>query len=144
MQSEQARQRELDKERSKQAQQEQQKGAAETAKGLVARARTVGGVPLIVENLGAVGGDVVLSVLESLKAQFNGVIVLGGAAAADSVAIMANVSPEFVSRIQAGKIIQSIAPIVGGKGGGKPEFARGGGKDAAKLQEALDAAAKLL
>jgi len=142
--AEQARQRELEKERSKQAQQEQQKGAAETAKGLMARARTVGGVPMIVENLGSVGGDVVLSVLEHLKSQFNGVIVLGGAAAADSVAIMANVSPEFVSRIQAGKIIQSIAPIVGGKGGGKPEFARGGGKDAAKLDEALSRAASLL
>ena len=142
--AEQAKQRELDKERSKQAQQEQQKGAVETAKGLLARARTVGGVPMIVENLGAVGGDVVLAVLESLKAQFKGVIVLGGAPTVDNVAIMANVSQEFVSRIQAGKIIQTIAPIVGGKGGGKPEFARGGGKDASKLQEALDSAAKLL
>ena len=44
----------------------------------------------------------------------------------------------------AGKIIQQIAPIVGGKGGGKPENARGGGKDASKLDEALAKARSLL
>jgi alanyl-tRNA synthetase len=42
-----------------------------------------------------------------------------------------------------GKIIQTIAPIVGGKGGGKPDFARGGGKDIAKVDAALAEARKL-
>ena len=115
-----------------------------TAKGLLGRVRDVNGVPAVIENLGAVSGDVVLAVLEHLKAQFKGVIVLGGAPAADSVALMANVSPEFISRVQAGKIIQAITPMVGGKGGGKPEFARGGGKDASKLDEALAKASSLL
>ncbi|HEY8241460.1 MAG TPA: alanine--tRNA ligase [Kiritimatiellia bacterium] len=142
--AEQARQRELDKEHQKQAQQAQQKGAAETARQLMTRAKNINGVPAIVEHLGDAGADAVLSVLESLKAQFKGVIVLGGAPAPDSVVLMANVSPDFVSKIQAGKIIQTIAPIVGGKGGGKPEFARGGGKDAAKLGEALSKASELL
>jgi hypothetical protein len=64
------------------------------------------------------------------------VIVLGGHSAG-SVASIASVSPEFVSRIQAGKTIQAIAPIVGGKGGGKPDNARGGGKDPSKIDEAL-------
>ena len=45
--------------------------------------------------------------------------------------------PLLIARVPAGKIIQQIAPIVGGKGGGKPDNARGGGKDAAKLDEAL-------
>jgi alanyl-tRNA synthetase len=50
--------------------------------------------------------------------------------------LIASVSPDFIGT-QAGKIIQQVAPIVGGKGGGKPDNARGGGKDASKLDEAL-------
>ena len=44
---------------------------------------------------------------------------------------------EFIPTVQAGKIIQKLAPMVAGKGGGRPDFARGGGKDATKLSEAL-------
>jgi alanyl-tRNA synthetase len=54
-----------------------------------------------------------------------------------AVTLIATVSPDYTAKVQAGKIIQQIAPIVGGKGGGKPENARGGGKDASKLDEAL-------
>ena len=46
--------------------------------------------------------------------------------------------------LQAGKLIQQIAPIVGGKGGGKPDSARGGGKEIARLDEALEKARALL
>jgi alanyl-tRNA synthetase len=53
-------------------------------------------------------------------------------------------SPEFTAKVQAGIIVQTIAPIVGGKGGGKPDNARGGGKDAGKLDEALAKAKSLL
>jgi len=75
-------------------------------------------------------------VVDALKGRFTGVIVLGGTAHG-AVALVAAVSPEFTARVQAGKIIQSIAPMVGGKGGGKPEAARGGGKDPSKLDAAL-------
>ena len=70
-------------------------------------------------------------------------IVLGGVANG-MVALVAAVSPEYTAKVQAGKIIQQIAPIVGGKGGGKPDNARGGGKDAGKLDEALAKAKTLL
>ena len=46
--------------------------------------------------------------------------------------------------MQAGKLIQQIAPIVGGKGGGRPDNARGGGKLVEKLDEALAKARSLL
>ncbi len=47
-------------------------------------------------------------------------------------------------KFRPGKIIQQIAPIVGGKGGGKPDNARGGGKDASRLDEALAKVKSLL
>ena len=70
-------------------------------------------------------------------------VVLGGGSE-NSVSLVATVSPEFTAKVQAGKLIQVIAPIVGGKGGGKPDNARGGGKDASKLDEALAKARTLL
>jgi alanyl-tRNA synthetase len=81
--------------------------------------------------------------VDAVKGRFKGVIVVGGVAN-DSVTLIANVSSEFTAKVQAGKIIQAIAPIVGGKGGGKPDNARGGGKDAGKLDEALAKVKSLL
>jgi alanyl-tRNA synthetase len=120
-----------------------QKAAAGRAKDLLAQAVTVNGVPAIIVNLGEADGDTLQTVADVLKSQFKGVVVLGGAANG-TVALVAAVSPEFVKRVQAGKIIQQIAPIVGGRGGGKPDNARGGGKDATKLDEALAKAKALL
>ena len=120
-----------------------QKQAAETARTLVTKARTKGATSMIVENLGVADGDYLQSVADSLKGQFKGVVVLGGTANG-AVSLVATVSPELTKQIQAGKIIQAIAPIVGGKGGGRPDNARGGGKDAAKLDEALAKACEVI
>ena len=119
------------------------KEAANTAKSLVARAKEINGTPAIIENLGEVDGDTLQAIADGLKGQFKGVIVLGGAVDG-VVALIAAVSPEFTAKAQAGKIIQTIAPIVGGKGGGRPDNARGGGKESAKLGVALTKAASLL
>jgi len=58
--------------------------------------------------------------------------------------LIASVAPDFTAKVQAGKLIQQIAAIVGGKGGGKPDNARGGGKDVGKLDEALAKARELV
>ena len=113
-----------------------QKEAASAANALSALSQIVNGTPAIINNLGRVDGDYLQVVADALKGRFKGVVVLGGAANG-AVALVASVSPEFTAKVQAGKIIQQIAPIVGGKGGGKPDNARGGGKDASKLDEAL-------
>ena len=131
------------KELEKQLKAVQLKQAGERAAALVSQAVTRGGRPTIVTNLGDADGDMVAAVAEHLKARFNGVVVLGGSSGG-SVTLLASVAAEFTKQVQAGKIIQAIAPIVGGKGGGKPEFARGGGKDPSKLEEALALAAKQL
>ncbi|MCZ7592238.1 MAG: alanine--tRNA ligase [Kiritimatiellae bacterium] len=119
------------------------KQAAERAEALCAQAVTRGGRPTIVANLGEVDGDTMGAIADHLKSRFAGVVVLG-AASAGAVALLASVSADYTKQAQAGKIIQTIAPIVGGRGGGKPDFARGGGKDASKLDAALAAAEKLL
>ena len=97
----------------------QQKQAGEIARGLAAKAQTFGSTPAIVENLGAADGDFLQSIADALKGQFKGVVVLGGTANS-AVALVATVSPELTKKIQAGKIIQAIAPIVGGQGRGPP------------------------
>jgi alanyl-tRNA synthetase len=110
--------------------------AAATARGLCARAQMVHGVPLIVESLGATDGETLQAIANELKGLHEGVVVLGGTAGG-AVALVATVSARFTSRIQAGKILQRIAPVVGGKGGGRPEHARGGGKQVDQLDRAL-------
>ena len=119
------------------------KEAAAQAKDLASKAESLGGIPFLSANLGAVDGDYLQAVLDALKPTFEGVTVLAGSAN-NAVSLAASVSPAFTSKFQAGKIIQSIAPIVGGKGGGKPDMARGGGKDTTQIPEALAAAQALL
>jgi alanyl-tRNA synthetase len=135
-----AHQRELEK----QVKSAQQREASNAASRLLEEIQTVNGLPAIIHNLGGVDGDFLQAVADSLKGRFQGVIVLGGGPNRESVALVAAVTPEYTARIQAGKIIQQIAPMVGGKGGGKPDNARGGGRDGSKLDEALAKAKSLL
>ncbi|HUD49485.1 MAG TPA: alanine--tRNA ligase [Candidatus Baltobacteraceae bacterium] len=131
------------KELEKQLQANRQKEAAEIARGLVSRTQPRGATPWLVENLGAVDGDFLQAVTDAIKSQFKGVVVLGGTAN-NAVSLVAAVSPEYTAAFQAGKIIQAIAPVVGGKGGGKPDNARGGGREISKLDEALQKARAML
>lgn len=134
-----AHQRELEK----QLKSAQQREASNAASNLLEQTHILNGVPTIIHNVGGVDGDFLQAVADSLKGRFKGVIVLGGAANG-AVSLVASVSADFTGKIQAGKIIQQIAPIIGGKGGGKPDNARGGGRDAAKLDEALARAKSLI
>ncbi len=120
-----------------------QRNASNAASELLGTVQVVNDIPLITHNLGDANGDFLQAIADSLKGRFKGVVVLGGGSDS-SVTLIATVSADFTSKVQAGKIIQAIAPIVGGKGGGKPDNARGGGKDASKLDEALAKAKTLL
>jgi alanyl-tRNA synthetase len=117
----------------------QQREASGKAKDLLANAEG----NAIIANLGDVDADYAMAVNDALKSQFTGIIVLA-ATGSGNVTLMANVGKDHQSKVQAGKIIQTIAPIVGGKGGGKPDFARGGGKDVSKVDAALAEARKLV
>jgi len=117
----------------------QQREASGRAKALLETAEN----DLIVANLGDVDADYAMALNDALKGMFNGVIVLA-ATGGGNVTLMANVGKEHQARVQAGKIIQAIAPLVGGKGGGKPDFARGGGKDVGQVEAALAEARRLV
>ncbi|HTL54538.1 MAG TPA: alanine--tRNA ligase [Candidatus Limnocylindrales bacterium] len=134
-----AQQRELEK----QVKAMQHKQAAEIARGLIPKTQNLGSTPAIIENLGSGDGDFLQAVADALKGEFKGIVVLGSASSG-AVALVATVTPEYTKQFQAGKIIQAIAPIIGGKGGGRPDNARGGGKDVAKLDESLKRAVGLL
>ncbi len=122
----------------------QQREAASRARALLANSETINGTPTIIANLGATDGDTLQTVADALKSLgFTGVVLLGGAVDA-SVALVASVSSDYTARFQAGKIIQTVAPMIGGKGGGRPDNARGGGREPAKLEEALAQARRFL
>ena len=119
------------------------RNASNAASELLGRAQAVNEVPLIAHNLGEAEPEFLQAIADALKGRFQGVVVLGGHKVG-AVTLVCAVTPEFTAKVQAGKIIQQIAPIVGGKGGGKPDNARGGGKDASKLDEALAKAKSLI
>jgi alanyl-tRNA synthetase len=119
-----------------------QKRAAAEAPEFIAAARDVNGTPFIARQLEAPAAY--LPVLaDAIKQRWQGVLVLA-ASDAGKVALLASVAPAFTKKVQAGKIIQAVAPLVGGKGGGRPELAQGGGTDPAGIASALAKAETLL
>ena len=111
--------------------------------GLLKKIRMNGNIPTIIENLGEIEAEALQAIVDSLKTKFEGAVVLSGI---DNkmVSLIAAVSSAWTSQISAGKIIQEIAPIVGGKGGGRPDSARGAGREISKLNEALQRADELI
>ena len=88
-------------------------------------------------------GRLLQAVIDALKTKIKGPIFLAGARDA-FVALAAYVPKEMTSQFQADKLIRQIAPIVGGKGGGRADLAQGAGRDPGGLAEALAAARKML
>jgi alanyl-tRNA synthetase len=101
------------------------------------------GANFCVDEVQPGNSKLVQAVADILRSKFKGPIFLVGAANG-AVALVASVPGEMTSKIQANKLIEQIAPIVGGKGGGRPQSAQGSGKDASKINEALAKARELL
>jgi alanyl-tRNA synthetase len=105
-----------------------QKRAAGDVQALIEKRHLAGEIPF----LSAVYADTPSAYLphlaDALKTRWRGVAVFA-AIEGDKVALLCSVAPDHTKKIQAGKLIQAIAPLVGGKGGGRPELAQGGGTD---------------
>ncbi|MES2307900.1 MAG: alanine--tRNA ligase [Verrucomicrobiota bacterium] len=135
--------RESEKKQAKEMEAVFQKQAAENAGALASQATTLNGVPTVIHSLGEVKSAYIPFLVDVLKRQVKGVIVLAGQDEG-RVSLVASVDGAFTSKIQAGKIIQTLAPIVGGKGGGRPDLAQGGGTQPEKINEALEKAKSLI
>ncbi|MEO0946613.1 MAG: alanine--tRNA ligase [Cyanobacteria bacterium J06641_5] len=115
--------------------------------GLIGQAEACGEFKLLVANLGEVDAEGLKTAAERLQSKLGeGAVVLGSVPAAGKVSLVAAFSPKLhkEKKLQAGKFIGAIAKICGGGGGGRPNLAQAGGRDASKLPEALAAAKQQL
>jgi alanyl-tRNA synthetase len=133
----------LEKEEAKKREAAFQKRAAEEAARLVAAAGAEKGMPFLLHVVNETPGAYLPVLADALKARWQGVAVLA-AVENDKVALLVSVAPSLSKKIQAGKIIQAIAPLVGGKGGGRPELAQGGGTNREGVPAALEKARELV
>jgi alanyl-tRNA synthetase/REP element-mobilizing transposase RayT len=125
--------REWDKKHTKEAEADLRSRGAQIANAL---ATSKIGQKICVAKIADADAKLLQAVVDSLKQKFSGPIFLVGESQG-RVALIASIPKELTSKLQANKLIQEIAPIVGGKGGGRPENAQGAGNDANKIDNAL-------
>ena len=101
----------------------------------------IGGVPLLAAHLVGANAETLRAMTDRFRQQYaSGVVVLASAPDGKPV-IIAAVTDDLVKRgLNAGELVKRIAQVVGGSGGGRPNLAQAGGKDASRLDEALDQA----
>jgi alanyl-tRNA synthetase len=132
--------RAAEKEQAKAAGAELQKRAVTIARELL---QTHGGRSAVVGRISDADGNLLQGVADAIKTEFDGPIFLAGTTDG-RVDLVVVIPKRLTNKCQAGSIIQQVAAIVGGRGGGRPENARGAGKDASKIEEALAKAEELL
>ncbi|MCU0974938.1 MAG: alanine--tRNA ligase [Steroidobacteraceae bacterium] len=105
---------------------------------LAAQAADVGGVKVIAARVDGADAQALRQAVDSLKDKLGTAVVVLGAPTEDGkVVLVAGVTPNATTRVKAGELVGHVAVQVGGKGGGRPDFAQAGGTDAEKLESAL-------
>ncbi len=124
----------------------QSKLSATFAAELTSSVITVGGgTPLLAVSVQAGSMDALRSTADELKSKLPDAVLVLGAAMDDKVNFVVAVPQELVKKgFHAGKLVKEIAAVCGGGGGGRPDMAQAGGKDASKLSEALKKAEELV
>ncbi len=112
------------------------------ADSLLSEAEPVGAFKILIAQLPDIEAEALKAAAEKLSAKLgHSAVVLGSFSEDGKVTLVASFSKEVIAKgLQAGKFIGAIAKICGGGGGGRPNLAKAGGKDASKLPEALEAA----
>jgi alanyl-tRNA synthetase len=101
--------------------------------------REVAGVKMITRQVSDLGRAALRELADSLRDRLPSGVVVLAASGDGKVSIVVSVSNDLLDRIQAGQIVKEIAPVVGGGGGGRPDFAEAGGRRPEKIDEMLQA-----
>ncbi len=118
----------------------QRSGIDATATALVARAVTAAGIKLVIADVGSVDQQTLRTLADRIRSGLGSGVAVLGSVHEGRPSLAASVSADLVDRIHAGNLIKEITQVIGGNGGGPATSATGGGKDPARLADALEAA----
>jgi alanyl-tRNA synthetase len=105
----------------------------------------IGESTLVARQVADVDKESLRVLADTLKSRLkSGVIILAAAMPEGKVALIASVTPDVSKKAPAGQLVKQLAPIVGGGGGGRPDFAEAGGKDASRITDLLAEARQLV
>ena len=132
-------QAELETERRRLQQLERAAGRGE-ADALVASAEKIGDASLLVSRVTAANVEALREMGDVLREKLGSAVIVLGAEIGDRPNFLVISTKDLNARVHAGNLVKQIAAVAGGGGGGRPDMAQAGGKDASKLDEALDLA----
>jgi alanyl-tRNA synthetase len=99
--------------------------------------KTVKGISLVVARTDELDPEGMRQLVDTLKSKLGSGVIVLGSGKPDQIAFVAGVTKDLVGKIKAGDIVKEVAKVTGGGGGGRPDMAQAGGKDASKVDEAL-------
>jgi alanyl-tRNA synthetase len=114
--------------------------AASKADDLIAAARQVNGVAVVAGRIDGLEAEGLRAVADRLRDRLGSGVVCVGSAVDGRVSLVAAVTKDLTRRVHAGKLIQEVAKAAGGSGGGRPDLAQAGARDATRLDDALQLA----
>ena len=119
-------------------------GGGRSAAGEQDDTREVKGVKVVARRVSGLEKAALRGLSDSLRDRLGSGIVVIASENDGRVALVVAVTKDLTTRVQAGRIVKEIAPIVGGSGGGRPDFAEAGGKDPAKIDDLIARAPDLI
>ncbi len=128
----------------KELDQARMKSASSAVASIGDKVREIRGVKVLAHRVDNLDRPQLRTLVDQLREKLGSGVVVVGSAADGNVSLIAGVTRDLTSRIQAGKVVGAVAEKVGGKGGGRPDLAEAGGKDVAALDSALEAVYKVV
>jgi len=125
------------KDLEKQLQEANAKLASANSDDLINQAQTVAGCKVLAASLPKVDDKTLGEMVDKLKDKLGEAVVLLASVQGDKITLIAGVSKSLSQKVKAGELIKYFAPLVDGKGGGRPDMARGGGSNPMALPSAL-------